>query len=420
MSSHPPHICYAQSGGATAVINASASGLIQASRQTSSVGNVFVARNGILGVIHEELIDTSHESDASIVALKHTPGSAFGSCRHKLKGKQGELELKRIFEVFKAHNIGYFFYNGGNDSQDTLLRIANYAQKIHYPLKAIGIPKTIDNDLAMTHFSPGYPSAAKFLATITQEIHLELMGMCHTSTQVFILEVMGRNSGWLAGACGYNPNGSPLAPDLILFPERPFNEKEFLQQVSQCVKAKGCCMIVASEGVCDQSGQLLASSQNTDSFGHPQLGGVAPHLSTLIQNNMNCKHHWAKPDYIQRASRHLASALDVQLAFDLGKEALAQAQQGVSGVMLSIHPHPTAQNHWQIQTTPVSNVANKEKKLPEHFIRADNYGVTEDFQHYLKPLVTGEAPLPFSNGLPDYTALKNIKGHKKTGIEATV
>ena len=408
-----PHICYAQSGGATAVINASASGLIQASRETSAVGDVFVARNGILGVINEDLIDTTHESDAAIAALKHTPGSAFGSCRYKLKGDRGALDLKRIFEVFKAHKIGYFFYNGGNDSQDTLLQISSYAQKINYPLKAIGIPKTIDNDLTKTHFSPGYPSAAKFLATITQEIHLELIGMGHTSTQVFILEVMGRNSGWLAGACGYNPSGGQLAPDLILFPERAFDTKDFLKKVSQCVKLKGSCMIIASEGICDAHGQLLTSSHSTDSFGHPQLGGVAPYLSSLIGKHHAYKNHWAKPDYIQRASRHLASSVDVELAFNLGKEALIQAQRGVSDVMLSIKPHATKHNDWEIQTTPVSEVANKEKKLPDHFVSHDGYGITDDFQNYLKPLLTGEAPSPFLDGIPNYTILKNINLHKK-------
>ena len=406
------NICYAQSGGSTAVINASASGLIQAALANEYIGKVFVAQNGILGVLNEELIDMEYENEATILGLAHTPGSAFGSCRHKLSSTDN-VELKRIFEVFKAHNIGFFFYNGGNDSQDTILKIANYAEKINYPLNCIGIPKTIDNDLPITDNCPGYASSAKFLATITQEIILELKGMSRTSTQVFVLEVMGRHSGWLAAACGYTAHSSNLSPHIILFPEITFNPDTFIKAVEKTVKKMGYCMIVTAEGIKDKTGSLLCKSKNTDAFGHHQLGGIAPNLANLIQQQLGYANHWAVPDYIQRSSRHLAAAVDVKQAISLGENALERALNGESNIMLTIERLNNKPYQWKIGSSQLSNVANQEKCLPPEFIRPDGYGITSACLDYLRPLITGETFPPFSDGLPNYIQLQSKLCAKK-------
>lgn len=404
---------YAQSGGATTVINASAAGVIQACLHRKEIQKISIGKHGILGAIAENLIDMSNASAKTLTALCHQPSSAFGSCRHKLNSEIPDQEMERIFAVFAAHNIGYFFYNGGNDSQDTILKIARYAEHISYPLRCIGIPKTIDNDLTCTDHCPGYPSAAKFLATITQEIALELKGMSHGSTKVFVLEVMGRNAGWLAAACAYPALSSDIAPHITLFPERAVDTDALTQQVAQTIKQHDHCVVVAAEGIRDLDGHILGQRHTTDEFGHQQLGGAGLKLGSLLSTRLGVRHHCALPDYIQRASRHLAAAVDVEQAQQLGYAAVELAIAGSHCVMLTINRTQQQPYRWEIGETALSSVANCEKCLPNKYIRADGYGITTAFQQYLRPLITGEAYPPYKNGIPDYVSINTSCIEKK-------
>ena len=396
---------YAQSGGATSVINASAAGVIQGCQQSKDINRILVGQYGILGAIGENLIDMTDATAETLTALCHRPSSAFGSCRHKLKADMPNEEMERIFAVFAAHDIGYFFYNGGNDSQDTILKIARYADHINYPLRCIGIPKTIDNDLACTDHCPGYPSAAKFLATITQEIALELRGMSHSSTKVFVLEVMGRHAGWLAAACAYPAISADIAPHITLFPERKVDTDALIHRVDQSIQQYDHCLVVAAEGIRDSNGQMFGQSHTTDEFGHHQLGGAGLKLGNLLSKTLGVRYHCALPDYMQRASRHLAAAVDVEQAFQLGCAAVTRAIAGSNQVMLTIRRTQQQPYAWSIGETDLSSVANCEKCLPDSYIRSDGYGITSDFQQYLQPLITGEAYPPYKNGIPDYASI---------------
>jgi 6-phosphofructokinase 1 len=406
---------YAQSGGVTAVINASAAGVIETARENGDIiGKVYAGLNGIVGALQEELIDTSKESAADVAALKHTPGGAFGSCRYKMKRyEDSPLEYERLIAVFKAHDIGYFFYNGGGDSADTCLKVSQIAEKMGYPIQAIHIPKTIDNDLPLTDCSPGFGSVAKYVATSTREASLDIASMCATSTKVFILEVMGRHAGWIAASGGLAAEQAGDAPHIILFPEIPFSREEFISKVEQTIAEKGYCVVVASEGAQYSDGAHISGSLNKDAFGHQQLGGVAPTLASMIKQSTGYKYHWALADYLQRSARHIASKTDVDQAYAVGKRAVELAVQGKSSVMVSIERGAGKQYSWSLGEAPLEKVANMEKKMPRSFITKDGFGITQKARDYLQPLIAGEDHPPYKNGLPDYVALKNIMVPKK-------
>lgn len=406
---------YAQSGGVTAVINASACGLIEAARQhPGKIGKVFAARNGIIGALTEDLIDTSHESDADIAALRHTPAGAFGSCRHKLGSiEKNRAQYERLIEVFSAHNIRYFFYNGGGDSQDTAHKVSQLSQTLGYPITCIGIPKTIDNDLPFTDNSPGFGSVAKYVAVSIREAGLDVESMALTSTKIFILEVMGRHAGWIAAASGLAAEHEEDAPHIILFPEIPFAQEAFLKRVQDCVKKFGYCAIVVSEGVHNQNGDFISESGLVDAFGHKQLGGVAPVIAKLIKDNLGYKYHWALADYLQRSARHIASKTDVDQAYALGKAALEFALMDKNAIMPIIVREPGEPYRWSIGEAPLEKVANVEVSMPRHYITEDGFGITEDCRRYLSPLIRGEDYPPYHNGLPIYVKLKNVAVAKK-------
>jgi 6-phosphofructokinase 1 len=402
------NIFYAQSGGVTPVINATAAGLIDyVSGNKASFGKLFVGKNGIAGALNEELIDVSKENSSELKKLVHTPGGAFGSCRIKLKDPvKNEKEFRRILEVFKAHNIGYFFYNGGGDSQDTTLKISNYCKANNYDVTCIGLPKTIDNDLPVTDNCPGFGSVAKYIATSTLEASLDVASMANSSTKVFILEVMGRHAGWLAASAGVIKENKSMPPHLILLPEIIFDEKKFLKETKTIVKNYGYCVIVASEGIKNKKNQFIASSASKDSFGHAHLGGVAPKLANIISNKLSYKVHWAVADYLQRAARHLGSSVDVKQAYAIGFKALHYAKKGINGVMLTIKKQKTKTYKWEIKYTKLQNVANFEKELPKSFITKDGFGITSICKSYIKDLISGEDFPPYKNGVPDYAKLK--------------
>jgi 6-phosphofructokinase len=409
------NLFYAQSGGATAVINASACGVIETARQHSDrLGKVFVGRNGILGALREELVDTSQETTEAIAGLRYTPSSAFGSCRYKLKSlEENRVEYERLIEVFQAHEIGYFFYNGGGDSQDTSHKVAQIAQKMGYPLICIGIPKTVDNDLPFTDNCPGFGSVAKYVAISILEAGLDVAGMASTSTKVFIMEVMGRHTGWIAASAGLAGDQEHLPPHIILFPEVAFNPETFLRRVDDCVKTYGYCVIAVSEGVRDKEGKFLSDSGLRDAFGHAQLGGVAPTIAQLIKSSLGYKYHWAVADYLQRAARHIASKTDVEQAYALGQAAVEHALKGTHGVMLTLERTSDTPYQWQIGTAPLEKVANVEKGLPPEFISQNGMHITAACRRYLQPLIMGEDYPPYRHGIPDYVRLKNTLIDKK-------
>ena len=414
---------YAQSGGVTAVINASACGVIETARahtkghtpaHKDQIGKVYAGKNGIIGALREELIDTSKESAKTIAALKHTPSGAFGSCRHKLKNIADDpAEYERLIAVFKAHNIGYFFYNGGGDSADTCNKVAQISEQLGYPIQAIHIPKTVDNDLPFTDNCPGFGSVAKYVAVSTKEASLDVASMCDTSTKVFILEVMGRHAGWIAAAGGLAADQAGDPPHIILFPEIAFNREKFLKKVERTVKKNGYCVIVASEGAQYKDGTFIADAGTTDAFGHKQLGGVAPTLADMIKSELGYKYHWALADYLQRSARHIASATDVEQAYAVGKAAVEFALAGKSAVMVSIERKKTKKYAWQIGETALADVANVEKMMPRNFISRDGFGITELARDYLKPLIQGEDYPPYKNGIPQYAQLKNVLVERK-------
>ncbi|MYM63259.1 6-phosphofructokinase [Pseudomaricurvus sp. HS19] len=406
---------YAQSGGVTAVINASACGVIETARlHKKEIGKVYAGHNGIVGALREELIDTSKESAKTIAALRHTPGGAFGSCRYKLKSlEQNQAEYERLIEVFKAHNIGYFFYNGGGDSADTCLKVSQLSEKMGYPIQAIHIPKTVDNDLPFTDNCPGFGSVAKYVGVSIKEAALDVASMCDSSTKIFILEVMGRHAGWIAGAAGIAAQNEGEPPHIIVFPEIAFDKKKFLAKVKASVKKHGYCAIVASEGARYKDGTFLADSGQTDAFGHTQLGGVAPTLANMIKSELGYKYHWALADYLQRSARHIASATDTEQAYAVGKSAVEMAIAGKNAVMPAIIRGKGKRYSWSIEEAPLEQVANVEKMMPRDFITADGFGITDKAREYFAPLIQGEDYPPYKNGMPDYASLKKVMVEKK-------
>ena len=404
---------YAQSGGVTAVINASACGVIETARKHSDkIGTVYAGRNGIIGALTEDLIDTSLESDADIAALRHTPSGGFGSCRFKLKGlEESKAEYERLIEVFKAHDIGYFFYNGGGDSADTCYKISQLSEKMGYPIQAIHVPKTVDNDLPITDTCPGFGSVAKYIAVSTLEASYDVRSMAKTSTKIFVIEVMGRHAGWIAAAGGLvEDQGIPV---VILFPEVEFNKEKFMAKVKAKVEEHGFCTIVVSEGAHWPDGKFLAEQGTRDAFGHAQLGGAAPVVANMVKDELDLKFHWAVADYLQRAARHLASKTDVEQAYAVGKAGVEFAINGDNSIMPAIERVSNDPYEWKVGKAPLSEVANVEKMMPMDFISDDGFGITDACKEYLLPLIQGEDYPPYKNGLPDYVTLKNISIDKK-------
>lgn len=406
---------YAQSGGVTAVINASACGVIQTARANSDrIGNVIAGRNGIIGALTEDLIDTSAETEEAIAALRHTPSGAFGSCRYKLKGlDENHAEYERLLEVFAAHDIGYFFYNGGGDSQDTTNKIAQLSRERGYPLTCVGIPKTVDNDLPITDNCPGFGSVAKYVAVSIREAGFDVASMAKTSTKVFVMEVMGRHAGWIAAAGGLAQERAGDPPHLILFPEIAFDEDDFVARVDECVANYGYCAIVVSEGLRNSEGKFVADAGTRDAFGHAQLGGVAPVIAEMLKQRLGLKYHWAVADYLQRAARHIASKTDVEQAYALGRAAVEMALAGKSAVMPTIVRTADEPYAWEIGEARLEDVANVEKMMPRDYITPDGYGITPACRRYLSPLIAGEDYPPYRNGLPDYVRLNNMPLAKK-------
>ncbi len=400
---------YSQSGGVTAVINATACGLIETARaHPDKIGKVYAAKNGILGALREDLIDTSLEAAESIAALKHTPGGAFGSCRYKLKSiEDNKAEYERLIEVLKAHQIGYFFYNGGGDSADTAWKVSQIGEKLGYPVTCVGVPKTIDNDLPITDNCPGFGSVAKYVAVSLMEASLDVESMAETSTKVFVMEVMGRHAGWIAAAGGLAAAKDDSNQPLILFPEIAFDQDAFLARVQQSVELNGYCSVVVSEGVKWSDGKFLSDAGTRDAFGHAQLGGAAPVIAQLIKDKLGHKYHWAVLDYLQRSARHLASQTDLDQAYAMGKAAIELAVDGRNAVMPVIERVSDDPYQWRVGTAELGDVANVEKMMPRDFISEDGLGITDKCRTYLEPLIQGEAYPPYRAGLPQYVRLGN-------------
>jgi len=418
----PRNAFYAQSGGVTAVINVSACALLQTARKhPEEIGTVYAGRNGILGALTEDLTDTSIESETAIAALKHTPGAAFGSCRYKLASiQEHRTQYERLLEVFEAHDIGFFFYNGGGDSQDTAHKVSLMGAALSYPITCVGIPKTVDNDLPITDCSPGFGSVAKYLATCIRETAFDLSSMSRTSTKVFALEVMGRHAGWMTAACALAAEQEGEAPHVLLLPEIAFDEGRFLAKVDAAVERHGHCITAVSEGIKGPDGEFLSASGSKDAFGHVQLGGVAPVVATLITAKLGYKCHWAVADYLQRSARHIASDTDVQQAYAVGRAAVEFAIAGKNAVMPAIRRLSDSPYRWDIVEAPLSSVANQEKLLPADFISTDGFGITQAARRYLAPLIVGESYPPFRNGLPDYVKLRNVAAPKKLAREFAI
>ncbi len=406
---------YAQSGGVTAVINASACGVIETARlHKDKIGKIYAGHDGIVGVLTENLIDTSKESASMVRALRHTPGGAFGSARYKFASlTQNKAQYERLIQIFQAHNIGYFFYNGGGDSQDTALKVSQISTRMGFPVVCIGVPKTVDNDLLITDCSPGFGSVAKYAATSIREVGLDVASMARTSTKVFVLEVMGRNAGWITAACGLAAEHDGDAPHILLFPEIAFDEHRFIAKVALTVERHGNCVIAVSEGLRNKDGKFFAESGLRDAFGHSQLGGVAPLIANLVKEKLKLKTRWAIADYLQRAARHIASKVDVEQAYAVGKAAVEFAMNGHNAVMPTIVRVSNSPYKWKIGMVPLADVANQERKLPRDHITSDGFGITEKCLSYLRPLISGEDFPPYKRGLPDYARLKNIAVPKK-------
>ena len=409
------NLFYAQSGGVTSVINASACGVIETARlHKDTIGKVYAGLNGILGALNEDLIDTSRETKKTIAALRSTPAGAFGSCRYKLKSySDNQREYERLMEVFQAHNIRYFLYNGGGDSQDTANKVSQLSLEQGFPITCIGIPKTVDNDLPITDNCPGFGSVAKYVAVSIREAGLDVASMCASSTKVFVMEVMGRHAGWIAGAAGLSTEKEGDAPHIILFPEIAFNKDKFLKKVKRCVSRYGYCAIVVSEGVQYKNGKFLAEAGGKDAFGHVQLGGVAPFVANMIKDELGYKYHWAVADYLQRAARHIASATDVKQAYAVGKVAVELALKGKTAVMPIIIRGRGKKYTWRIGEVKLSDVANAEKVMPRDYITRDGLHITEKARAYFAPLIQGEDYPVYKQGIPQYARLKKVLEKKK-------
>jgi 6-phosphofructokinase len=411
----PRNAFYAQSGGVSAVINASACGVIQAAlKARRQIGKIYAGRDGIVGALTEDLIDLSRESAATIRGLRYTPSGAFGSARFKLKGlEQNRAEYERLIEVFRAHDIGYFFYNGGNDSMDTALKISQLGAAMSYPITCVGVPKTVDNDLPHTDCCPGFGSVAKYIAVSTLEAAMDVQSMARTSTKVFVLEVMGRHAGWIAAAGGLAGRKPGEAPHIVLFPEIPFEQEKFLARVKHCVTAYGFCVIVVSEGAKHPDGKFLAEAGTKDAFGHTQLGGVGPVVANMVREAHGYKFHWAVADYLQRAARHVASKVDVEQAYAVGKTAVEYALKGMNAVMPGIQRRSSRPYRWELKPIPLAQVANVEKRVPREYITEDGFGITPACRRYLEPLIAGEDYPPYRDGLPAYVRIKGVAVKRK-------
>lgn len=398
---------YAQSGGVTAVINASVAAVIEACRENSgAINRLYAGHNGILGALNEELIDTGRIRKKSLANMRQMPGGIFGSCRYKLGSfEDARSDYERLISVFQAHNIRYFFYNGGNDSADTAHKISKVSRLLGHEMRCIAIPKTVDNDLMYTDCCPGFGSAAKYVAVATREAALDVVSMSQTSTRVFILEVMGRHAGWLAASAGLGRSSQSEPPHLILFPERAFDAEDFLKHVDVCVKQNGYCVVVASEGIRDASGRFVSEGTRRDAFGHVQLGGVAPRLAALASERLGHKTHWAVADYLQRSARHIASQTDYDQAIAVGRAAVEYAVSGMDAVMPIIKRHSDQPYRWSVDHVSLKRVANRERKVPKSYIRRDGYGITQQAMRYLLPLIAGEAYPSYKDGLPIREAL---------------
>ena len=406
---------YAQSGGVTAVINASGCGVIETARQhPDKIGKVYAGRNGIIGALTEDLIDTSRENARAIAALRHTPSGAFGSCRYKLKSlEENRREYERLIEVFRAHDIGYFFYNGGGDSADTCLKVSQISQKLGFPIQAIHVPKTVDNDLPITDNCPGFGSVAKYIAISTREASFDVASMAKTSTKVFVIEVMGRHAGWIAAAGGLASDEDTEIPIVILFPEVAFDREKFVARVDALVRKHGYVSVVVSEGVKGPDGKFLSDQGLRDAFGHAQLGGVAPVVANMVKDDLGLKYHWAVADYLQRAARHIASKTDVDQAYAVGRAAVQMALRGENSVMPAIIRKSNKPYRWTVEKAPLAKVANVEKMMPKNFISRDGFGITAKCREYLAPLIKGEDYPPYRNGMPRYVRLQNKPVKKK-------
>ena len=409
------NLFYAQSGGVTSVINASACGVIETARKhRDKIGKVYAGLNGIVGALNENLIDTNRESARTIAALRSTPAGAFGSCRYKLKSyEENQREYERLMEVFRAHNIRYFLYNGGGDSQDTAHKVSQLSHKTDFPITCIGVPKTVDNDLPVTDNCPGFGSVAKYVGVSIREAGLDVASMCESSTKVFVMEVMGRHAGWIAGAAGLATEQEGDAPHIILFPEIAFNKEKFLKKVQSCVRKYGYCAIVVSEGAQNADGTFLADTGGKDAFGHVQLGGVAPFVANMIKDALGYKYHWAVADYLQRSARHIASATDVEQAYAVGQAAVEFALAGKDAVMPAIVRKPSKKYSWRIGEAKLGDVANVEKMMPRNYISRDGFHITDIARDYFSPLIAGEDYPLYKNGLPQYARLKRVLEKKK-------
>ena len=413
---------YAQSGGVTAVINASACAVVETARKhRNKIAKVYAGRDGIIGALTEDMIDTSKESARNIAALKYTPGGAFGSCRYKLKGfEENEAQYRRLIDVFAAHDIGYFFYNGGNDSMDTAHKVSQIGRKLGYPITCVGVPKTVDNDLPITDNCPGFGSVAKYVAVSTREAAMDVYSMSRTSTKVFVLEVMGRHAGWIAAAGGLAAEKPGDAPHIILLPEVPFQQQKFLDRVEETVQKQSYCVIVVSEGTAYADGRFLADAGSRDAFGHVQLGGVGQTVAAIVKEHLGYKYHYAVADYLQRSARHIASQVDLDQAYAVGKAAVELAVSGRNAVMPVIKRTSDKPYRWKIDVAELKRVANREKKLPKSYISKDGFGITAACRRYLSPLIRGEAYPPYRNGLPHYVELKNTPVAKKLGDDFVI
>ena len=409
------NLFYAQSGGVTSVINASACGVIETARKNrDKIGKVYAGLNGIVGALNEDLIDTNKESSRAIASLRSTPAGAFGSCRYKLKSlSESQREYERLMDVFRAHNIRYFLYNGGGDSQDTASKVSQFSLDRGFPITCIGVPKTVDNDLPITDNCPGFGSVAKYVAVSIREAGLDVASMCESSTKVFVMEVMGRHAGWIAGAAGLASEQAGDAPHIILFPEIPFNRDKFLRKVKNCVNEYGHCVIVVSEGAQNKDGSFLAESGGKDAFGHAQLGGVAPFIANMVKDELGYKYHWAVADYLQRAARHIASKTDVEQAYAVGKAAVEFALKGKNAVMPAIVRGKGKRYSWKISEAKLADVANVEKMMPRNYITQDGFHITDKAKNYFAPLIQGEDYPAYKNGIPQYARLKKILEKKK-------
>ena len=403
------NLIYVQSGGVTSVINASACGVIETARcNTDKIDNIYAASYGIGGLLEEKIYDLTNEDGGNVASFAHTPGGIFGSCRHRMKDPAiDNSEYQRLYEIFKAHNIGYFFYNGGGGSMDAANKIANYCKEKNLDVKCLGIPKTIDNDLDYMDNCPGYGSVAKFTATATLESGLDVASMHTTSTKVLLMEVMGRHAGWIAAAAGLAHSSAPQPPHLIVFPEIPLNKMELIGLVDKCVKENDYCVLVVAEGARNENGEFLSMA----AAGTQQFGGAANILAVLINQLLGYKYHCVICDYLQRSARHLSSQVDVDHAYAVGKAAVEYALSGENAIMPTISRISSSPYKWEIGKIALDKAANSERLLPRGYIGKDKYSITDDAKEHIAPLIQGEAHPPYGSGLPlvatrDFAVLK--------------